>query len=789
MEHKRNRPEWMRGASVLGLALALIAAAPAAAQDAGSTPPNASTPANDPAPAPTAGADTDANQLEEIVVTARKTAENLQTTPVSISSLSADTLAERNVFSVAQVANLTPNLNILAAPSNGAGAIIYLRGIGAIGSTADADPPVTIYVDGVVQPRPTGNAFDLPDVERIEVLRGPQGTLFGRNTTGGAISIVTSRPTEEFGGKAQISYGRYNDARASVVLNTGELGETSLKAKLTFQTRSTDGYIKTVGRGASTSAGYSDNLGLSLTLEGDLSDTITVSNRIDYNKLNALPAYQLVFANPNAATYFGNSPANGGPPAFISPDPQKDGFYIDPRRLFDPSAEAWSNTLIVTADLSESAQLKSITGYRELDQRQSGQLGGSALRGVVSNPLVVGQPVENVNPLVTPYDYVKQHQWSQELQLTGTIGDFSYATGLYYFDEHATDDITVITNAPNAAGTASARTTQVRFFSFDSRSLAAYGQLNWKPASLEERLELSGGLRYTEDKKDVVRQTRVNGTLFGPDPVSKKWDNIGWAASASYRATDLVMLYARAASAYRAGGYNATQIGSPPFDPEKAIAIEGGVKADLFDRRARLNATVFKTFYDDLQILQRDAVANTNFTSNAAKATYEGVELEGTILPGGGFQLDGSLGYVNPKYQEYIFRTAAGEQNLANVARFPLVAKWTWNVGAQIEIPDTGFGSITPRVEYSFRSSFFFQPIDSLSPNNTRLGAGEKKLLNARLTFADIPLGGVENLQLQFYGENLTNNRTYEAATDFSYAGTASFSRPRTYGVRLMAEF
>ena len=786
---KPTQRRWAQGVSLLGLTLAIGVAAPAAAQEAGSTPPNASTPANDPAPAPAAGAETDANQLEEIVVTARKTAENLQTTPLSISSLSADSLAERNVIGVHQLANITPNLNIVAAPSNGAGAIIYLRGIGAIGSTADTDPPVTIYVDGVVQPRPTGNAFDLPDVERIEVLRGPQGTLFGRNTTGGAIQIVTSRPTEEFGGKAEISYGKYNDAKASVVLNTGELGETSLKAKLTFQTRSTDGYIQTVGRSKSNWAGYSDNLGLSLTLEGDLSDTITVSNRIDYNKLNALPAYQLVFANPNAVTYFGNSPANGGPPAYISPEPQKDGFYIDPRRLFDPSAEAWSNTLVVTADLSDSAQLKSITGYRELDQRQSGQLGGSALRGAVSNPLVVGQPIENVNPLVTPYDYVKQHQWSQELQLTGNLGDFTYATGLYYFDEHATDDITVITNAPNATGTASARTTQVRFFSFDSRSLAAYGQLNWKPASLDERLELSAGLRYTEDKKDVVRQTRVNGVLNGPNPVSKTWDNIGWATSASFRASDQVMIYGRAASAYRAGGYNATQIGSPPFDPEKAIALEGGVKADFFDRRARTNIAVFKTFYDDLQILQRDAVANTNFTSNAAKATYEGVEFEGTFLPGGGFQLDGSLGYVNPKYKEYIFRTAAGEQNLANVARFPLVAKWTWNVGAQVELADTGFGTITPRIEYSFRSSFFFQPIDALSVNNTRLGSGEKKLLNARLTFADIPLGDVENLSLQFYGENLNNNRVYEAATDFSYAGTASFSKPRTYGVRLMATF
>lgn len=117
------------------------------------------------------------------------------------------------------------------------------------------------------------------------------------------------------------------------------------------------------------------------------------------------------------------------------------------------------------------------------------------------------------------------------------------------------------------------------------------------------------------------------------------------------------------------------------------------------------------------------------------------------------------------------------------------MAKWTWNIGAQIELPDTGVGTITPRVEYSHRSSFFFRPVDALAPNNTRLASGEKKLLNARLTFADIPLGGVESLNIQFFAENLTNSRTYESAVDFSYAGVASFSRPRTYGVRLFADF
>ncbi|OCC22959.1 hypothetical protein MB02_14435 [Croceicoccus estronivorus] len=731
--------------------------------------------------------------LSEIIVTARRTSENLQTAPIAVSSLSSDELATRNITNVAEIANATPNLSVLEAPSNGTGSIVYIRGIGAIDATASADPPTTIYVDGVVQARPTGNAFDLPDLDRVEVLRGPQGTLFGRNTTGGAIAIYTSKPTEEFSGKAEIGYGRFNELRASAVLNTGRLGNTPFKAKLTFQNRSRDGYVDTFGRDASNSAGYYRNRALSFTLEGDLSDVVTITNRTDYNYQTALPQYQMLFVNDAARSYWEQSPDLGGPPLFVSRTPMDKTdatFYIDPRRQFDPTAKAWSNTLNIQFDISPGLQIKSITGYRHLNQKQSGQIGGSALLGIVTSASDPVGTVQSVNPLTTPYDYVKQHQWSQELQATGELGDFTYAAGLYYFKEHATDDIQVLINVVNGTSTASSVYEQVRFFRFDSRSMAAYGQLNYRPKGLDGRLEISGGLRYTYDTKEILRQTRVNGTLIGPDNPKESWKNLGWSASASYRWTDQIMTYVRAASAYRAGGFNATQIGAAPFDPEKAIAIEAGIKSELFDRHLRLNATVFKTFYKDLQILQRDAVANSNLTTNAAKATYEGVELE-SVAQFGGFRVDGSLGYVNPKYKEYLFVDSSGPVNLADQARFPLVAKWTWNIGAQYASPPTGFGVITPRIDYAYRSSFYFQPVDTLSVNNALLKSGATKQLSAKLTFSELPFAkdAMKNLSIQFWGDNLTNNRTLQSAVDFGYGGMGAYSRPRSYGVRIMADF
>ncbi len=378
--------------------------------------------------------------LEEIVVEARRIEENLQRTPLSVTALSGDLLDSLNVTRVQELASFSPNLIISDAPSNGMGTIVYLRGIGVISMQASSDPPINIYVDGVVQARSTGNAFDLPDIDRVEVLRGPQGTLFGRNTTGSAIAIYTKRPSETFGGEVEFAYGRDNEINASFVVNTGELGDSGVRTKLTFGRHTRDGWVTTPGRSASSAAGYHNATTASFAIAADPSDKLSVDNRLFFNKLDTRVAYQLVAASANAQAYFGQSAALGGPPIVIDNGPL-DLFYPDPRLGYDPQALPWGDTLTLTYDVNPNLTLKSITGYSNLDQKQTGQLGGSATLGVNASTLEV-EP----GGFVTTNNDNQTDQFTQELQAIGDINDFSYTTGLYYFVEDINENL--ITDVP-----------------------------------------------------------------------------------------------------------------------------------------------------------------------------------------------------------------------------------------------------------------------------------------------------------------------------------------------------
>ena len=252
------------------------------------------------------------------------------------------------------------------------------------------------------------------------------------------------------------------------------------------------------------------------------------------------------------------------------------------------------------------------------------------------------------------------------------------------------------------------------------------------------------------------------------------------------------MTFVRGSSSFRSGAYVFSAPNSPAVNPETAIAVEGGFKAEVFDRRLRLNGTGYKTWYDDIQINQRDAQAAVSRVVNAGKATFTGFDLEAQAILGNGFEINASLGHVDPKYQEYIFIDASGNpDNIAADARFPFVSKWTYNIGAQYKSEPTDVGIWTARLDYAFQSTRYFQPVDALAPNNSTQPSGPSKNLRARLTLSEIPLATdtLSNVQVQFYGDNLTNNRYRVSVVDFGTYATASFNRPWSAGVRLSADF
>ncbi|MFZ5747600.1 MAG: TonB-dependent receptor [Pseudomonadota bacterium] len=758
-------------------------------------------------------------QLEEIIVTARRTSENVQTTPVSVTAVSTKEIADLDITRLDAIQQLTPNLTVVTNGPSAVAPMLYLRGIGSPSVALYSEPPVALYVDGLYMPRPTGAAFDLPDLAGAEVLRGPQGTLFGRNTTGGAILLTTERPRDAAGAKVRLSYGSNNDIQGAAVLHSGTLGG-GLRAKLVLQSHDRDGWVKFPGFDKDEWGGSLHSRSAALTVAGETGD-FTLENAASYNYVRSAVGWQTLAANATAVAYFNMSPSYGGP-AFLMSDKPLDLAYRSPLLTTNEATiKAFSDRFTLTYDGGAGFQFKSITGYSSLEENLTGQLGGSYVLGPVNR--LGATVIEPVITHVTPNEPGEQDQFSQEFNFTGTLGDFSYVAGLYYFRESVDETInTVQMSRPTSATSPVTITDRSVTYSGSTKSYAAYGQLSYHPRALDG-LEISGGIRFTHDDKTVKSFTAATSSATGvttytgtvastglpgsgtsgiaPSTGKDSWENTGWAASVSYRVTPTIYIFGRATSAFRAGGFNAGSTNAPSYAPETAVSYEGGIKSEWFDRHVRLNIVGYHTDYDGLQINQYfGPPRNTNFISNAGKATYDGIEAEFNARFGG-FSLDADFGRIWPKYQEYLIgalplpaicgtnpNDPSCTQNVADIARFSFLSDTSIHVGAQYESPETPIGVITARVDYSYKSTFRFSTLDLLSPNNTAVNAGDQRNLSARIIVSKIPVG-TGNFSLQVYGDNLTDERYVVEAIDLSTTMNGIYNRPRSFGVILTADF
>ncbi|MGC6330492.1 TonB-dependent receptor [Rhizorhabdus sp. FW153] len=736
-------------------------------------------------------ADTGASQggLADIIVTARRRAERAETAPLPITAISGRDIEQRVLTRLSALADLAPNLKITQGSGSANAPVVFIRGIGTLSTTLYTEPAVALYVDGVYTPRATSGAFDLPDLERVEVLRGPQGTLFGRNTTGGAIMLVTQAPTDEPSAKISVGYGRYDDKMLSGVLQTGAIGQSDWRLKIAANWRQRDGWVRTPGLSRSDWGGNEKDLGLTTALAGSLGD-LEIDNRFRYARNESFTAWQAIGGTPAAITAYTNSAAANpsGPPLVLSRK-ALDLSFRDPRVQGNAVIKSWGDTLTLTYPIAETAQLKSISNYAEIDQHLRNYLGGSFILGTVLNPRNPAQRVEPISVHAAPTNAGTQKQFSQEVQVAGDLADFEYVLGLYYWWEKVNENVTTVLNSP--VGAAWIRLDRSVTYEQTTRSYAAFGEVKWKPASLEEKLEVTLGGRYTKDKREIatgIVQTTTTTTTTNQTG-KNDWGNFGYSGSISYRWVPGFMTYGRIASSFRAGGFNALAPGSPGWDPEKAITYELGWKLTALNRHLRFDGNVFQIDYDNLQVNQFNSVTRTNFIVNAAKARYRGFELEGALLLGEHVQLDGNVGYVDPKYKEYNQIVGGVVTNVGSTAHFAYLSKWSTHVGAQVKTSPMPMGVATFRVDYSTKSSARLAVIDSLAPTLQGFRTGTQKELSARVILSDIPAGDNVKLTAQLFGENLTNNRFYSFATDFGSLATAIFNRPRTWGARLTAEF
>ncbi|MCZ8170694.1 MAG: TonB-dependent receptor, partial [Brevundimonas sp.] len=449
-------------------ALSAAVAAPALAQDAAQAPDDG---------------------IGDIVVTAQKRSENLQDVPIAISAVGSEYLESRGVDSIDKLGTIAPNVKIERAPASKTISQISIRGSVTINPAITWEPAVGLYLDGVYIAKAQGSIFDVADLERVELLRGPQGTLYGRNALAGAVNLVTKKPSGELGGAFDATYGSFNEVKLRGVLDLPKFGPFSVK--VSGQYRKRDGLIDLVPNSPS-GADRTDSIdsgSFRVQLRAQLSDSITADYTYDYSKASQDPPFsQLLRVNRNGDPRDIFDPASPSYPfagAFFPLNRYTNANRVTTAAIDAPAYErsrSYGHALTLTAELG-SATLKSITAYRDLDWADGLDLDGSPL------PVAFTQRIT---------DY---HAFSQELQLTGELADgrLNYVLGGFYFDEKA-ETLNPQTYFGGGVDLQSD-------YGSNTEALAIYAQLDYK---LTDALKVTLGGRYTHEKKDVRRFFRVN---------------------------------------------------------------------------------------------------------------------------------------------------------------------------------------------------------------------------------------------------------------------------------------
>jgi iron complex outermembrane receptor protein len=679
-------------------------------------------------------AQTGASQLEEVVVTARKTEESLQRVPVSVAAISGEELAQRSLDNLSAVGQSTPNFVFGERGASGRGAgVIFIRGVGQTDVRPTYDPAVGVYVDGVFLGRMQGNNLNTMDIERLEVLRGPQGTLFGKNTSGGAVNIVTRQPNlSDFSGKIQLVGGSRDrfDALGNLNIPLAE-GKTALLVSASRRTQ--DGYGS---RADGQSMGSTDRTAGRLSLLWQATERFSALFAADaetYDETNSV--FKLISVYPAA------------PPiaALNALTPLK----YDNRWL---STDDFSNFAggpnSSRGDLSGASltldyeagptSLKSISAYRR--------------NTVHSDQDADLSPVT----ILDEYDVSWQDQYSQELQASGASFDdqLSWVVGLFYFHEAIQNKVDFPLVTPLFGFS--------RSFTNDhdvtNQSVAGYGQGNY---SLTDKLRLTAGLRYTHDQKEVDRRNLAypSGAPREPELTKSSSSNdVSPRVGLDYQWTDSVMTYVSAAKGYKAGGFNGRASNNADFNeyrPEKVWTYELGLRSDLLDRRVRLNATAFYSDYSDLQLqisgstTVNGAPSPFNIVTNVPKARITGGELELEVVPIGGLKLSTQLGLTDGKYTELPSSTQFIAARLINEdSRFVYTPKMSATVAAEYASLVTSGILATGRVDYAYKSTIHYDIANSPLLRQKPYG-----LVNARLTFEHQTKGW----SLSVFGTNLTN--------------------------------
>ena len=716
----------------------------------------------------------DAGALEEITVTARRRDESIHDAPLSVTALNTAMLEARAAVNIGDLQGAVPNVLITQQSSGAAAANISIRGLTFADIEKSFDPTVAVVVDGVFLGTSTGQYLDFFDIANFEVLRGPQGTLFGRNTIGGVINVTRSKPTGNWGAKVELSYGNYNTRTGRGVFNA-PLIQDVLAAKLFYFDTQTDGYYRDALTGRHTGGSQNQNFGASLLLTpgGGFDALLTVEKQLQY--------FDPISSNiTNSSELFGQILTGAGFPNEVNRNTTTD-LYTAFRNPTGPQASGHYNapaeTLQMNWDLG-GVKLTSVTGYRNSHEDQVQNFDASSLG------LYIAHRIQTF------------HQFSEEIRAAGKATDtLDYVAGLYYYKAgYVLNQIT---------GSAAGFPPIGQLVSGGSKSTALFADFDW---AFVDRWRLNFGGRYTRDKKSIDNNAPVNGVETFLGAPSATFSKFTPKASIDFRPNRDLMYYASYSVGYRSGGFsNRAQDAittNTAFQPETVDSAEVGIKSDWFDRRLSVNVAYFDAKYKHMQqntTIPGGATGNETVVSNVGSSVIRGLELEINGRVTQDLLLNASLGTLSSHFNGFDVRQVLPGQTVSSLINYSnnnLIYNpaFTFSSSADYKIP-VSFGDVHANVGYRHIAAYdqqislgpFSQPggpgtLATVFGNDPRVRADAQNLVDASLTthFA------VSNARahVTIYGRNLTDDRG--PATAFTVAGLFSFAtarEPRTFGV------
>ena len=754
-------------------------------------------------PADDAGTPRAASGVEEIVVTAQKREQNLQDVPISITALSQNAIVANRILDVRDLSAVAPSLTVRTGSGGGLTSNYSMRGVVTGGTAAGSDKGISLYIDGVYLQAVTGATFELADIERIEVLKGPQGTLFGRNATAGAISIITRNPSGEFGVHQELTYGNYDQFRSKTRVDLPRFGPFTASVIYTHSERRGD----TKNLGAGTVWDYSNTgvyglrkspktLGdqnteaFGATVKFNGIDGLDVTYKGDYAKNNYTPEAQgVAFANfagipgifvPGSTTvlkYPGLGTATGGRingiigaqnQANLTPITTKRPKAVNNSFTTPGVSKNQGHALTALYHVNDEISVKNILAYRKTDLQATYQLDGEG--GLLVAPNV---PFE----IIANNSFNKQHQWSNETQVNIDTDWFTVTAGYLHFHDHIetggfsnVPNVTQFTTVPN----------YVIPFNGNKQTVIRTNSDAWfvqPEIHLTSQLDLVLGARITKDKKAGTDNAL---TTLGSRPILYRNSKPTFLAGLNYKPADHLLVYAKYSTGYISGGQLATLV----YKPETSESYEAGIKADLFDRRLRTNLAVYDVNYKQLQFvtsglnvgIPQAATALINGGDGKAK----GFEFEATAVPIDGLTITGSVGYLDFKFKNITPLLP----NFLPLAR----PKWTSSGSIEYDTPEVlAGGHLVFRGDVNYKSKTYLG-YNLPEPQINSVITRNSFIVNGRVALADISLFNTK-AQVALWGRNLFDNRQLLNVSTFNFLYPGGYERARTYGVDVFFDF